>query len=132
MAEVAAGETRRLAKKQDSAAITKWLQPFRGAAPCTDKCWDALPRFWNEFVPTFMQEKDALHSERRRAEAVQRCAMHILADPRCVWREGLRKPSDPSIYDQLFDETCEPPSEDVSGTIPGQTQAECMSGTDVH
>ena len=38
---------------------------------------------------------------------------YILADPRCIWREGVKQPVDAKIYRSLFDVRREAPSDEV-------------------
>eukprot|EP00290_Baffinella_frigidus_P039182 CAMPEP_0180322324 /NCGR_PEP_ID=MMETSP0988-20121125/36653_1 /TAXON_ID=697907 /ORGANISM="non described non described, Strain CCMP2293" /LENGTH=146 /DNA_ID=CAMNT_0022308325 /DNA_START=105 /DNA_END=542 /DNA_ORIENTATION=- len=99
--------------REDSAEIQGFLQNVRTAAPSADACWEALPWFWNKWVPDFA-EKDSHFGEKRRSESVQRLAMYILTDPRCIWREGVRQPTDPRIYQSLFDERREAPSDEAT------------------
>lgn len=60
--------------REDSAEIQGFLQNVRTAAPSADACWEALPWFWNKWVPDFA-EKDSHFGEKRRSESVQRLAM---------------------------------------------------------
>ena len=36
-----------------------------------------------------------------------------MADPRCIWREGVRQPLDANIYRALFDVRREAPADEV-------------------